>query len=724
MSLRQALAQSKAASEAANAPPPSPPAASAPKKKKAPAKKKKAPVKKKPAAKKTAKKKTQKVILESDDDDIDFSDEDSNPPPPILNSISISNSNTNEDMEFSDASDDEPQTAASAFNDAVSSDEDSLNDSDSSEEEEMGGNYIKDAEDQTYLNGLSEMEREAILAQRYEDQKTQQELKKLKRENKQKARDLKYGSKPSSSRRSTRNKDVDSKKKKKMDSMAELKARKNKKTADYRSDDDDDIDYDSESDNDDDFGVKSKKKKKKGKQTKGRLDEDDPYEEEEALPSSAHPSSPFEGKASPPATTEQIQAIVVSRNRLMKWCNEPYFEAAVVGCYVKLSIGMDQNTQKMCFRLCEIAGVEQFDNYYQFTRGAKGKDDVQTNRRLLIKFGPDEKIVKMDMISNSALEENDVLKLNRHLENNRIEKMTQRTCKKLTKTKMNNIVDNYQYKPEVIAQMIAESKKMDPKNVSNIGLQKGVLELKIEDIYRVRAENAEKVTDLVREFGPSVKSGETDPNGMNYSNDNSSDDDDDDDHDNNDKKVAQRFYREAENYLKSSQFELEKLEGELARVCKAEEARLNKFRKNNVGWSSINDRAYQSNQNTDFDFVEKPPKEDEGFNPFKRRPNKPQVLWSVEIEGKEEQERIKKANEEEKLKLEREEGERVEREKAALAEGGEGEGGGAGEGGDIVVFDVLASKKTDGVGVVGGGGSAAPRQRTGMSLTDYLAKKQ
>ena len=195
----------------------------------------------------------------------------------------------------------------------------------------------------------------------------------------------------------------------------------------------------------------------------------------------------------------------------------------------------------------------------------------------------------MDMISNSALEENDVLKLNRHLENNRIEKMTQRTCKKLTKTKMNNIVDNYQYKPEVsersvshwralqntlelrrtkrlthscsrtslkmqvIAQMIAESKKMDPKNVSNIGLQKGVLELKIEDIYRVRAENAEKVTDLVREFGPSVKSGETDPNGMNYSNDNSSDDDDDDDHDNNDKKVAQRFYREAENYLKSSQ---------------------------------------------------------------------------------------------------------------------------------------------------------------------------
>ena len=106
---------------------------------------------------------------------------------------------------------------------------------------------------------------------------------------------------------------------------------------------------------------------------------------------------------------------------------------------------------------------------------------------------------------------------------------------------------------QVIAQMIAESKKMDPKNVSNIGLQKGVLELKIEDIYRVRAENAEKVTDLVREFGPSVKSGETDPNGMNYSNDNSSDDDDDDDHDNNDKKVAQRFYREAENYLKSSQ---------------------------------------------------------------------------------------------------------------------------------------------------------------------------
>jgi RNA polymerase-associated protein RTF1 len=57
------------------------------------------------------------------------------------------------------------------------------------------------------------------------------------------------------------------------------------------------------------------------------------------------------------ASLEDYYKVSIPRRRLMRWCNEPYFEVAVKNFYVRLGIGRDTLTQKPCYRLCRIIGV-------------------------------------------------------------------------------------------------------------------------------------------------------------------------------------------------------------------------------------------------------------------------------------------------------------------------------------------------------------------------------
>ena len=55
--------------------------------------------------------------------------------------------------------------------------------------------------------------------------------------------------------------------------------------------------------------------------------------------------------------------VAIPRRRLMRWCNEPFFEDAVKHFYVRLGIGRDKKTQKACYRLCRIVGVVNKTEY-------------------------------------------------------------------------------------------------------------------------------------------------------------------------------------------------------------------------------------------------------------------------------------------------------------------------------------------------------------------------
>ena len=57
------------------------------------------------------------------------------------------------------------------------------------------------------------------------------------------------------------------------------------------------------------------------------------------------------------AQLEDYIKVWIPRRRLIRWCQEPYFEKAVTNFYVRIGIGRDAKTQKSCYRLCKILEV-------------------------------------------------------------------------------------------------------------------------------------------------------------------------------------------------------------------------------------------------------------------------------------------------------------------------------------------------------------------------------
>lgn len=63
------------------------------------------------------------------------------------------------------------------------------------------------------------------------------------------------------------------------------------------------------------------------------------------------------------AEIEDYIKVSIPRRRLMRWCNEPFFEKAVKNFYVRLGIGRDNKSQKACYRLCQITGIVSKNEY-------------------------------------------------------------------------------------------------------------------------------------------------------------------------------------------------------------------------------------------------------------------------------------------------------------------------------------------------------------------------
>ena len=89
----------------------------------------------------------------------------------------------------------------------------------------------------------------------------------------------------------------------------------------------------------------------------------------------------------------------VTREKLESWVNEPFFEKACVGAFVRVVIGtvQDGDENKAIYRMGLISNVEKGNRSYKLTH-FKG----QTDMRLSVSIGKQVKnSVKMTLISNS-----------------------------------------------------------------------------------------------------------------------------------------------------------------------------------------------------------------------------------------------------------------------------------------------------------------------------------
>lgn len=135
-------------------------------------------------------------------------------------------------------------------------------------------------------------------------------------------------------------------------------------------DDDDDSDDDYEEST---FVAKPWQQKKSARSSISRLDQvkdSDESSVDERQETGKEKVSKAVDKEAPAAELEDFLKVTIPRRRLARWCNEPYFEEAVLGCFVRLFIGEDDSGDKV-YRLCQIIEVTAASKPYNFPTASR-----------------------------------------------------------------------------------------------------------------------------------------------------------------------------------------------------------------------------------------------------------------------------------------------------------------------------------------------------------------
>ncbi len=94
-------------------------------------------------------------------------------------------------------------------------------------------------------------------------------------------------------------------------------------------------------------------------------------------------------------TQEDLEAIRLSRFKMERFVHLPFFKKLVVGCFVRVGIGNSPDGRSV-YRCTEIADVVETAKVYQMGR-------QRTNVGLRLRFGKQERVFRLEFISNSPL---------------------------------------------------------------------------------------------------------------------------------------------------------------------------------------------------------------------------------------------------------------------------------------------------------------------------------
>ncbi|XP_003744270.1 RNA polymerase-associated protein RTF1 homolog [Galendromus occidentalis] len=159
-------------------------------------------------------------------------------------------------------------------------------------------------------------------------------------------------------------------------------------------------------------------------------------------------------------TRDQLSQIRLSRFRLEKWLFMPFFAKTVVGCFVKIGVGQMGGAQN--YRIAEILEVVETPKVYQC-----GKN--RTNRGLKLKHGKEERIYRIEYVSNQEFTENEFQKWMAAMGVDNIGLPTVSFIEK--KKKDLEAANNHSCSANDIQQMVDEKKKFK-KNPHNYAMAK------------------------------------------------------------------------------------------------------------------------------------------------------------------------------------------------------------------------------------------------------------
>jgi RNA polymerase-associated protein RTF1 len=504
----------------------------------------------------------------------------------------------------------------------------------------------EDDEDRKRLEAMPEIEREAILAERFEKRKAELDMKAALRDAKRREKEEKKALEKQTMKRkapaakkvsknkkiddtindaevaqtlagrrtSTRDRNVNKKKESKVTALAKLREERQKALEQKADDDDSESDFgDDDDDSDDDYDelkpwqkaaketANKRQKRSTAKSQLDRYDEEEEEEEEEDLEDAVADTgrrAPKQKvpKADVPADLDDFLKVTISRRRLGIWCSEPFFEDAVVGSYVKLFVGEDENG-KRCYRLCRVVGVTTASKPYDIPVEGKNAKAIKTDKKLTLRFQKYERDFYIRLVSDNKVDESDVNQYITAMKGARLddEILGKREAIRIRR-KRDELTTSYTYTKEDIEKSINERKKKG-QTMANLGAEQTRVEIEVQ-AAREKVENAKRTL----------------------------------------LEAPESQQREAEEALKDAERNLQmKLqeEEEITEKVKSRKDRLKNQNKSQQ-WAKVNERAIRTNRQADVGaFKEKETDVELAangkpvFNPYARRKVKPKILWEV-----------------------------------------------------------------------------------------------
>ncbi|KAJ8680449.1 hypothetical protein QAD02_016236 [Eretmocerus hayati] len=327
-------------------------------------------------------------------------------------------------------------------------------DSDSSQEEFNDGyddKLMGDAEDQARLAQMTEKEREQeifkrieqreIMRTRFEIEKKlrmakKQELKKQKESKKKdKGDEKKVDRAPDPKERSKdRKKTIEEKQDKKSNAMALLVARREEKRErevkekqrieeqkQQSKDDEEELEGDhrgsktklkasdiysddsgsSDSDDGDDSDADKKKSRRRSSSSSSR-DSGSDSDKKSVASVKVKPK-----QISYVKTKEELNKIRLSRHKIERFVHLPFFERVARGCFVRIGIG--NNNGRPVYRIAQINGVCETTKIYQL-------GSTMTNKGLKLRHGENERVFRLEFVSNQEFTESEFFKWKQTIE--------------------------------------------------------------------------------------------------------------------------------------------------------------------------------------------------------------------------------------------------------------------------------------------------------------------
>lgn len=324
--------------------------------------------------------------------------------------------------------------------DSASSESDDL---DEEFDDGLDENMIGDDEDRARLEQMTEKEREQEIYNRIEKRevlRTRFEIEKklkLAKKKEQRKRKEKDGDKPKEKKQtvlSDRQKVLEERAQGRNDKFAALKAkrenkfqkaeeekqkkekkaeeerkkkedREKEKTADSDSDAEDSKSKHklkaSEVFSSDDSGSDSEKSTKSEKSPKRRSSSSSSSSSSDSDSDSARSNDSYRSRDEGPkyvSCLEDLEKVRLSRHKLERFVHLPIFGKTVLGCFVRVGIGVHQG--RSVYRVAEIAEVCETAKIYQL-------GNTKTNKGLRLKHGSQERVFRLEFVSNKPFSESE-----------------------------------------------------------------------------------------------------------------------------------------------------------------------------------------------------------------------------------------------------------------------------------------------------------------------------